>query len=172
MQPAQFCWLPLRSEDLADLDRIGNDMHPLFPERLEVIAEKFALFSEGFRRLVDRQGRMAGYAIGYPWRLWSIGPLDTFIGALPDQADCIYVHDVALLPEARGQSLPGLYLNALRRIAVQRGYRHLSLLSVYGTVPAWERYGFTVASRAEVDAAIAPYGHDARYMVADVFITK
>lgn len=164
MDSGIFCWMPLNYSDLPRLDAIGKVLHPLFPERLEVIEERFNLFPQGFMKLCDKSGQMVGYGIGYPWLLPLIGPIDAFIGTLPKTPDCLYIHDVALLPVAQGKRLAGACIGHMSQVASDLGVECLSLLSVYGTAQAWQRYGFKVIYSEELEAGRAKYGADARYM--------
>jgi len=97
MAESDIKWVRLLESDISEVDRIASHIHPTLPERPDVFAEKVRLFSEGCFKLLF-EGRMAGYAISHPWKLYSVPPLDTFLQILPNDADCIYVHDVAVLP--------------------------------------------------------------------------
>jgi acetyltransferase (GNAT) family protein len=84
------------AKDLPEVDRIADAVHTDLPERLEIFLEKFRLFPEGCFAL-EQDGKLVGYGISHPWTLNEIPPLDSFY---PIQ--CLYLHDVAIIPEARG----------------------------------------------------------------------
>jgi Acetyltransferase (GNAT) family len=94
-------WRPLTQGDLPEVDRIADAVHTELPERLEIFLEKFRLFPGGCFAL-EQEGKLVGYGISHPWTLNEIPPLDSFLKALPDPATCLYLHDVAIIPEARG----------------------------------------------------------------------
>lgn len=158
-------WLPLEVADLDAVDRIGRAIHPGLPERPEVFAEKRALFPEGALKAVGA-GTMLGYGLAHPWRLGAIPALDAFLGTLPADADCLYVHDVALLEAARGHGLAGSFVAAMRAVARARGLAALACASVYGTTVLWSRYGFETVDDPNLAGKLAGYGDTARYMVA------
>ena len=147
---------------------IAARLHPDLPERPEVFAERARLFPDGCRVLRRASGGIAGYGIAYPWRLHSVPPLDGFVERLPDRADCLYVHDVAILPEARGQRGAERFVALIRAAARARGIARLSCVSVYGTDVFWRRFGFTADPSPTLAACLTAYGESAKYMVAAV----
>ncbi len=157
-----FDWLPLTGGDIAEVFAAAARLHPALPERAEVLAEKLRLFPDGCRKFAAG-GRLAGYGLAHPWTLGSAPKLDSFLGALPAAPDCLYLHDVAILPEARGRGAAGSYVGYLEGLARKLGFRHLTLVSVYGTVPLWEKLGFTVVSAGA--PPLPSYGPSAVYMV-------
>jgi predicted N-acetyltransferase YhbS len=96
--------------------------------------------------------------VSHPWALYSIPPLDQFLVALPAQADCLYIHDVAILPEYRG----------LRQADHLVELCAMALVSVYGTDAFWARFGFRPASTPDIVKKLKSYGPTARYMVCEV----
>ena len=161
----RWSWLPLEATDLPGLGLVEAVVHPGLPERREVMAEKLAFYPEGCRKLVVGN-RMVGYAIAHPWRSKHPPALDHLLGALPETPDCLHMHDVALLPEARGLGASRAYVEHLRVLAGAAGIRRLACVSVYGTVPLWAARGFRPV--AAVDGNLASYPAGAVYMEADV----
>jgi ribosomal protein S18 acetylase RimI-like enzyme len=154
-------WRPLTQADLADVARIAGVVHPDLPERREVFAEKRRLFPTGCFAFETEEG-VAGYAVSHPWTLGDIPPLDGFLGSLPSAPDCLYLHDVALLPSARGSGAAAALVSTLTRIAGDRNLPALALVSVYGANRLWSRLGFDEAAPAK---DLAAYGPTARYMI-------
>lgn len=169
---AQGCagldWRPIRGEDdVATVAAIAAVIHKDLPESAAVFAEKIKLFPDGC--LTARQdGEMLGYGISHPWRLYEVPALDAFLGGLPASPDCLYVHDVAILPKGRGRNMAGRYLDLIREIARNRGIARLACVSVYGTSAFWMRHGFHEAADQRLQASLEAYGPTARYMIADV----
>ncbi len=179
-------WKPLNLSDLEAVSQIAGMVHPSLPERPEVFAEKVRLFPEGSRKLVWG-GAILGYAIAHPWELYSIPPLDDFLGALPPRPECIFIHDIAVLAEARGKGAAQTYLEQLNSLAGTLSMGLLALVSVYGTEVLWRRFGFQVRrapfereASVQGSAGASPpscealrrkllsYGPTAQYMVADL----
>jgi GNAT superfamily N-acetyltransferase len=161
-------WRPMREEDLPAVVAIADAVHPAFPERIEVFAEKRALWPSGCLVLAGRDGSLAGYAVSHPWHARRPAPLDTPLGALPSPEGPRWIHDVALLPQARGQ---GAAAEPVRRIlddADAAGAPETALVAVYGSEVFWERFGFREPpdlTAALLDEVVSHYGPQARFMV-------
>jgi GNAT superfamily N-acetyltransferase len=157
-------WRPTRASDLPAISAIAARIHPGLPERPDVFAEKMQLYPEGCRVLITNEA-IVGYGLAHPWMQHRIPPLDGFLERLPDDADCLYVHDVAVLPDFRGGTSRA-YVAAIEELAHAAGIAMLALVSVYATRPLWERLGFRpVIADAELRAKLASYGDGAIYML-------
>ncbi|MGL9616796.1 GNAT family N-acetyltransferase [Bradyrhizobium sp. U531] len=160
-------WRPAHASDLPAISAIAARVHPDLPESLEVFAEKMRLYPNGCRVLIAEDG-IAGYGLSHPWMQRRIPPLNGLLARLPDDADCLYVHDVAVLPEFRGGVLRA-YIAEIEQLARGSGITTLALVSVYATRPMWQRLGFKpVAADAELRAKLASYGEGATYMLRDL----
>ncbi len=134
-------WQPLLESDLDSVNEIADRIHTSLPERSEVFAEKVRLFPSGCRKLIS-EDKMSGYGISHPWMLYSIPPLDEFLKTLPPKPECLYIHDVVVLPEARGSGAAAHYVEYIKHLAAELGIPSLALVSVYGTDALWSRFGF------------------------------
>lgn len=160
-------WRPANGADLDAIDSIAATIHPELPERPAVFAEKLRLFPQGCLALVQN-GVVVGYGFAHPWKLDTIPPLDTFLRALPEQADCMFIHDVAVLPAARGHDAAGAFIDRIVAVARQNGIPTLALVSVYDTGTLWARYGFQVRSDASLEEKLRSYGATARSMMCSL----
>jgi GNAT superfamily N-acetyltransferase len=165
VSPASAAWLPLSPSDFDAVDRIAQAIHVDIYERTEVLFDKASFFPQGCRKLV-RDGAILGYAIAHPWFINEIPEIDQFLPKRDEAPDCLFLHDVAVLPAARGSNAAAALLALLRPLARARNLRFLACVSVYGTDRLWSRFGFTAISRAGIDAKLASYGPTAKYMVA------
>lgn len=157
-------WRQTDEGDLAAIDAIGNSIHLSLPERPEVFAEKLRLFPAGCRTLI-LYGDIVGYGMSHPWRLYNIPPLDTFLEALPASPDCIFIHDVVVLPRARGHHAAEQFIDIIVSAAHDRTIQSVALVSVYNTHPLWMRCGFEVVAHPELSEKLKSYGETARYMI-------
>lgn len=163
-------WRPARISDLRAIVAIAAQIHPDLPERADVFADKMALYPSGCRVLVADDA-IAGYGLAHPWMLHHIPPLDTFLDRLPVNADCLYIHDVAVLPDCRG-GVARAYVAEIEQLARASQIATLALVSVYTTRPLWERLGFhPVRAYADLRAKLASYGDNATYMLRDLAAT-
>ena len=157
-------WQPLAPADAAAVRALADTAHPGLPERTEVFAERIRLFPAGCRKLVHA-GALAAYGIAHPWRLDSPPPLDTLVGALPRDADCLHLHDVVVAPVLRGQGASAAYFAAMEAVARAQQLGTLALVSVYGTNQLWSRFGFVERPSPALATKLAAYGPTARYLV-------
>ncbi|QGM96421.1 GNAT family N-acetyltransferase [Methylocystis parvus] len=154
----------MRPEDLPEICRIATGAHADLPERPEVFEEKARLFPAGCFVLA-KDGALVGYAISHPWRLYDIPPLDAFLGALPPSPDCLFLHDVALTPGARGDGATAHLIQRLCNVARKERLAFLALTSVYGTAGFWAETGFQAASDERLAPKLKSYGAGALYMI-------
>lgn len=161
--PTSPQWRPLLPADLPRVRAISLIVHPDLPERLDVLAEKRALFPEGC--LGFGGAEIQGYGLSHPWTLGDIPPLDGFLGRLQHVPDCLYVHDVALLPAARGRRGASRYIAAMAALAQSRGLRHLACVAVYGADRLWAALGFEAVENEVSKLKLGSYGNGALFMV-------
>lgn len=159
-------WRPMDVGDVPAVERIAAMVHADYPEATAVFAERLSLFPAGCR-IAASAGEVLGYAIMHPGLLGEPPPLDTLLGGLPPCADCLYMHDVALVPAARGTGLGEAAVVIARAVAVAAG---LPVLALTATPPAhgyWRRLGFADwPADPALEARLAIYGPGMTYMTA------
>jgi GNAT superfamily N-acetyltransferase len=156
-------WRPASVIDIDAIEQVAGLIHPHLPERRDVLAEKLALFPMGCFVLVRRETVM-GYGLAHRWILDSIPPLDAFLEKVPSHADCLYIHDVALLLEVRGYGSGQRYIRLMVECARKIGVDFLALVSVYDNQPFWAKRGFEIVSAPELGAKLRSYGPTAQYL--------
>jgi GNAT superfamily N-acetyltransferase len=153
--------------DLPAVAALADEIHPAYPEQPAVFAERLRLFPEGCLILAD--GSLAvGYAISHPGLVDRPPPLDTLIGRLPEAADCLYLHDVAIAASVARQGHGTALLDRLSATAAAHRLPRLALIAVNNAAPFWRRLGFRPAETPLPAGKLASYGADACYMLRDV----
>ncbi|MGV3651136.1 MAG: GNAT family N-acetyltransferase, partial [Devosia sp.] len=109
-------------------------------------------------------GGLAGYVFSHPYRRSAVPALNAPLGDLPETADCWYIHDLALLPQARGSGAAGRCVADLVALAQAEGMARISLGAVNGSIPFWSRQGFGVVDAPQLAAKLAAYEAAARLM--------
>lgn len=115
--------------------------------------------------VAEHGGGVQAYLAGYPSVVGKLTPLHGEFEVAPD-ADSLYLHDLAVHPEASGLGLgPRLVRHAWAH-ALQAGWRHSTLVSVQASVGFWERQGYVTAQPAGTDqqARLATYPGASAYM--------
>jgi len=157
-------WRPMRQADLPAVAAIADRVHEAYPEDPEVFAERLRLWPEGCW-VYESEGRRLGYVLSHPARAFEPPPLNTLLGALPDQPTTYYIHDLALLPETRGQGAGSAIARILLEGARRAGCPDVSLVAVNDSAGFWGRHGFKVVSQPALEAKLRSYDDDARFMV-------
>ncbi|KAH6653259.1 hypothetical protein BKA67DRAFT_536945 [Truncatella angustata] len=161
-------WRQLDSSDITGVMRVADTIHAALPENEHVFAERIALFPEGCLGLVEN-GEICGYAISFPIRRREPPALNGILGEIAPDADQYYVHDVCVLPMARGRGFAALGIGKL--LAIAERYPSACLVSVYGTASFWGRYGFLPPSNNVSEVLLKKvrgYGDEAVYLEREI----
>lgn len=110
-------------------------------------------------------GTPVAYLLALPWHFDDPPHLDAPTCQPPADADTLYLHDLAVAPEARGggtaDALVGAFMAALTASRIGRA----SLIAIQGSAGWWSRHGFApVAMTPALAERLAGYGSDACYM--------
>jgi len=158
-----MAWRAMRQEDLAQACAIADEVHAAYPEDPEVFAERLALYPGGCL-VLESGGRVAGYALAHPWMRAAPPALNARLATLPARADCLHVHDIAILPSARRCGAARAALQELAALAAREALPILALVAIPGTRAFWRGQGFAVVERPALAAKLASYGTGARFM--------
>jgi len=112
---------------------------------------------------------IVGYATALPLpygKIPKIGASKCFIST---QADCLYIHDLAVGKRARSKGIGNLFVNAIFEQAQIIKFAQISLVAIQGASSYWAKFNFkTVVPTPDLQEQIRPYGDRATYMVAPV----
>ncbi|WP_046863468.1 GNAT family N-acetyltransferase [Microvirga massiliensis] len=159
-------WRRMSPRDLPMVCEIAAVVHRNHPEDPEIFAERLQLYPEGCLML-ECGGKPQGYVISHPWVLLQPPDLNTKIGAIPARPGTYYIHDLALLPDARGLGVAAKVVGMLIDHARAVGLPNASLVAVSGSTPFWQRCGFRPVDDLDLAEKLESYGM-ARYMVRTV----
>lgn len=156
-------WRPMEPGDLPCVVAMAEVVHPAYPESPEVFQDRLSLYAPGCL-VFEVRNQPVGYAISHPWRRGRPPALNAVLGALPAPASTYYLHDIALLPEARGQRAPAALLALLLPLADRAGVSDLSLVAVNGSRRYWETQQFVVIDEPALREKLRSYDADACFM--------
>lgn len=159
-------WRAMRTGDLDAVMTIAAALHPGYPERVETFADKLAFHGQACR-ILEEDGRAAGYGFAHRWCLGLPPLLDAPLGRPPAAFDCVHLHDVALVPQVRGQGGVETYLDHLEELAAAEGFAHLGLVAVTGKDGYWRGKGFGRHKHdaPDLERRLASYGPGNVYLV-------
>lgn len=160
-------WRPMTEADLPRVIAIAAEVHTDFPEDDGVFAERRRLYPEGCLVLIDGDATL-GYLISHPARYREPPKLNTLLGAIANDADSYYLHDIALLPEARGRGAGAAALAKLKKRARAEGIDNISLIAVNNSRAMWEHQGFEPVDDPILAIALKSYEENAAYLRRDV----
>ncbi len=109
-------------------------------EAAAVMADRIIEFEQSCWGYFSGQ-QLAGYLLSYPSKLGKITPLAAHFPQY-QQADCLYLHDMAIASAFRGQSLAPLLLNHAKAQAQSMDLHALALVAVQGAEGYWAKQGF------------------------------
>lgn len=152
----------MRDTDLQTVCDIAEVVHPSHPEDAAVFTERLTLYPQGCH-VFKSDGVLGGYVLSHPWT--DAPPaLNTLLHALPAAPMTYYIHDIALLPAARGGGTGAAIVRHLIGHARQRGLSSVALVAVNGSEAFWQKHGFQPAHNEDIAAKVRSYGADARSM--------
>lgn len=160
---AKFQWRQATPADLDAVMAIQAVAHADFPEEEAVLAERLRLCPQGCFVLV-RGDAIDGYMLSHPWTRRRPPPLNRPLEAIPDHADCWYLHDLALLPQTRGSGAGAAIVSRLVSLAREEGFGVVALVSVGGSQSFWRKQHFAAVSDPLLKQKLASYGDGAAYM--------
>ncbi|MFB9264359.1 GNAT family N-acetyltransferase [Bradyrhizobium erythrophlei] len=157
----------MTTSDLSDVSAIAGRVHIDYPEDDEIFAERLALYPNGCFTLRSG-GHAVGYVISHPWHFLKPPGLNEFLKEIPRAATTYYIHDLALLPEARKSRTASAMIETLAAHAKDQHDANMSLVAVNNSVRFWERHRFKIVREPSLDAKLKSYDGNARFMVREI----
>lgn len=157
----------MRSADLPAVKQLSDRIYPpALHEALAVYAEKLAFCPDGCFVLAAGDD-LLGYLVSHPWRAGAPPALDRPLRLAPAAPDCFYLHDLALLPQARGHGAARAAIAIVLAITRARALAQVQLVAVGDAAPFWHAMEF----RALAGASPA-YGPGACLMALEITSDK
>lgn len=161
---------PMQAQDLQPVLELQSQIYPpAYHEPASVFASKLALAGP-FCMVADSANGIVGYLLAHPWLADRPPPLFATLETLPATPASLFIHDLALLPAARGQLLAEALLRQSAVVAQASGLTHATLVAVHGAASYWQQRGFRETDVTNDAAAGSPgrYGVDAVFMCAEL----
>jgi GNAT superfamily N-acetyltransferase len=143
-----------------------------FLERREAFAAKLAVTAGlgccWMARRPGSEGREPlAYAVSLPVCEATLPALDAPHCERPASPTLLYLHDLAVAPEARSLGLAARLLARLADSAHALGLPRMGLVAVQGSMRYWQRQGFAEpgAMSDAVRSKLASFGPEARFLV-------
>lgn len=137
------CWRAMTAADLSRVAAISATVHGGYAEYEAVYAERLELWPQGCF-VWEMADDVQGLLVAHPWRRGSPPALGAMLGDIPADADTLYLHDIALLPETRGQGAGGAATGLVMALAAKLGFPDVTLVAVNGAEQFWQAQGFSI----------------------------
>lgn len=106
------------------------------------------------------------YLIAIPWVSIAPPELNAPDCCIPADADCLYLHDLSVHPNARKSGVGRALIDCFFARCAQWQYPQACLVAVQNSGSYWRRFGFqTAPTSAALSAKLASYAHDAEFLV-------
>lgn len=151
---------PITDTSWAAIQRLQQAAYaPSLHEECEVLTSKWQASPDTCFQYLDEAGNTLAYLLTHPWNSSNAPKLND---ALPAgcTGDQLFIHDLAVSPEATGQGVAKQLLAAFFARAAALGYTRFMLVAVQDSVPFWSRYGFL----EQAEQVSESYGDGARLM--------
>jgi len=160
---------PMRPVDLPSISEIEVLCYTeIAPESDECLLAKLSA-SPSTCYVACQQHKVVAYLISLPGSFEHPPELHAVTCELPPNPDTLYLHDLAVSPNARGTGAGKALVERFITRAKELNFKHASLIAVQGSKTYWERYGFRpIPQTGALKAKLASYGDNAEYMEAKI----
>jgi GNAT superfamily N-acetyltransferase len=92
--------------------------------------------------------KMIGYLFFHPYKNKTVKPLDSGL-VLTGEENCMYLHEIAILPQYRARGVPGRLINEFDNVSARYRMNYQSLVSVQDSMGFWKKKGFEVIRKID-----------------------
>lgn len=113
--------------------------------------------------------RLMGYLITHPWTSKLPPEHNASKCDVPANADCLYVHDLSVHPDARGTGASKALLDHFFQRCEEYPFNLSALIAVQNSKGFWRKHGFEIEEpNDDIKKKLASYGTDAHYMMRSI----
>ena len=160
--------MPMLPHHLEGVQAVQQSAYPSeLWESTATLAQKQQLSPKSCFIAIAPTGDVVAYVFSHPWRRRAIPKLNTELPTLLDDADLLYIHDLAVHPAWHGQRIAQQLMQQVQSAAQDLLLSDMALVAVQGAQSFWQRLAFVVDTEgcAMLSANLQVYGTDAVYMV-------
>lgn len=129
-------------------------------EELEVLKSKQSASPETCFVCVSDQDETLGYLLAHPWNRTE--PPKLYEPLLDtENSDSLYLHDMAVSPNSKGQGIGQSMMAKLAEVAELKRIKRITLVAIQGAESFWSMQGFKVISKGNTCSS---YGDNAVLM--------
>lgn len=159
---------PLVEGDLPAALAIQSAVYPSFlVEAADAFASRLDVPAQ-FCLAAISEGKLVAYLLAHGWPRQSPPPVGAILSPTAS-SEVLFIHDLAVGPHGRGLGLGRRLVRRAFELAARRKLARAELIAVEGAAAYWRTLGFAEADvSAQLDAKVAVYGQDARWMTREI----
>lgn len=132
----------IREDDWAAIVAIENAAYTdIAPESKDTLRSRVLLSPETCFLAVNDDDAVLGCCFAHRWVSQGAPALHEVVQTLPESKN-LYLHDLAVAPEARGLGVASLLCRELLARAGQKRFLSITLVSVQNSADFWKKFGF------------------------------
>lgn len=134
----------IRSDDWSAIERIQAESYPHeVLESLEALQSHWRV-APATCLVAEVAGEVVGYLLAHPWPERTIPPLNKVYSDLPKDSWSLFIHDLALSPNARKAGIAYRLVESVLEAGSELNLANASLIAVQQSEAFWHRFGFNV----------------------------
>ena len=139
-----------------------------YQESMQVLGDKLALAPQGCW-LAECNGVAVAYVLSHPWHSVAPPPLHAPLHEVPSVPQCLFLHDLAVVPAARSGGVAARLLERVTDWAVTQRVSRIALVALASAAGFWGRQGFVPVTHSSVmPDSLSGYGAGALLMQRQV----
>ena len=140
----------------------------IVPESKEAYIKKLQL-SPSSCFVAHHLGNMVGYLIAIPSQLQALPALNSTLLSSADSANCLYLHDLAVIPAASGLGVGKVLVHRFFQSMSFLGFEQAALIAIQNAAGFWQKQGFVVSEPIGASKqALRSYGADGCVMQFEI----
>jgi ribosomal protein S18 acetylase RimI-like enzyme len=137
--------MKLRRVNPNDLEQISSIESRCYSKNLIESKQRFKRLIDVYPKGcygVEVEDKLIAYIFFLPWKRGSVLKLNDPTLELPDNPDCMYIHDLAVDPKFRGRGIARRLAGHALNIFSRREYQVINLVAVQKSETFWAKFGF------------------------------
>ncbi|QIR15349.1 GNAT family N-acetyltransferase [Shewanella aestuarii] len=134
------------------------------PEPLSVMQSKWHRSPQSCF-VVEYKNQVIAYVLAHPWYQAKAPKLDMVLPSIK-QADCLYIHDMAVSPKAQGLGIANKLVAEVKNAMTLLNFNGIGLIAIQGACAFWRKHQFSPLESlpSVLTDSLASYGADAHYL--------
>lgn len=123
--------------------------------------------------VAEKANKVIAYLIALPWDSTVPPAFNELDCQLPAQPNCLYLHDLAVSPDARKEKVGQILVEQFFSLANTLQLHKMCLIAVDGAHTYWQRFGFEQQTRNAYGAIkLTGYGEQAQFMQKAIYTSN